>query len=330
MWVLPKSITSVFAPGTEALTLDSKECSQACAQSLMRRSKLSQSSAYLREWKAGGLLRLRFGAISRPSLGKAFEEWWISSLGVTRASRLAPQERDLEPTTHDIFGPTLQEELKLCNQGFASSKTSKVTSRWDSPASSAIWKSWVIKSRGEYLVRLNAARHTSENGSSSWPTCTARDHKGCGNAMPRKDGKHRLDTLEAVVMFGHHAQDNLSTLGSRPASWATPRAGKTTDENPETWAARHAKGDVATMPLTAQVKAWATPRSCEHKGNWPNSKQQGLCNQVVPEQSATKATGKLNPRWVEALMGLPVGWTMPSCVHPVTIEQTSCVSSGTE
>ena len=33
--------------------------------------------------------------------------------------------------------------------------------------------------------------------------------------------------------------------------------------------------------------------------------------------------GSLNPRWVETLMGLPVGWTMPSCASPVTIGQTS-------
>jgi hypothetical protein len=33
--------------------------------------------------------------------------------------------------------------------------------------------------------------------------------------------------------------------------------------------------------------------------------------------------GKLNARWVETLMGVPVGWTMPSCTHPVTIEPTS-------
>ena len=33
--------------------------------------------------------------------------------------------------------------------------------------------------------------------------------------------------------------------------------------------------------------------------------------------------GKLNPRWVETLMGLPVGWTMPSCANPWTIVQTS-------
>jgi hypothetical protein len=37
--------------------------------------------------------------------------------------------------------------------------------------------------------------------------------------------------------------------------------------------------------------------------------------------------GKLNPRWVETLMGLPIGWTMPSCSRPLTIEPTSCDSS---
>ena len=40
--------------------------------------------------------------------------------------------------------------------------------------------------------------------------------------------------------------------------------------------------------------------------------------------------GKLNPRWVETLMGLPVGWTMPSCASPVTIAPTNCDSLETE
>ncbi len=142
-------------------------------------------------------------------------------------------------------------------------------------------------------------------------------------------------------------------------SWATPRAGKTTDENPETWAARQAKGDVATMPLTAQVKMWRTPSVAEEK-NQNTSTQIYLQNQVgaTPKAWATpimgdshlastpevaqkrieegKVTlsrqnpGKLNPRWVETLMGLPVGWVMPSCASPVTIEPTSYASSATE
>jgi hypothetical protein len=40
--------------------------------------------------------------------------------------------------------------------------------------------------------------------------------------------------------------------------------------------------------------------------------------------------GKLNPRWVETLMGLPIGWTMPSCQSPVTIELTNYDCSETE
>ena len=40
--------------------------------------------------------------------------------------------------------------------------------------------------------------------------------------------------------------------------------------------------------------------------------------------------GKLNPRWVETLMGLPVGWTMPSCASPVTIALMNFGSLETE
>jgi hypothetical protein len=110
-------------------------------------------------------------------------------------------------------------------------------------------------------------------------------------------------------------------------NWATPRAGKTTDENPETWAARQAKGDVATMPLTAQVKQWGTPTSRDHKSGRGNEERE--YKELTPMVERTQS-GKLNPRWVETLMGLPVGWTMPSCASPVTIALTSCDCLGTE
>jgi hypothetical protein len=219
----------------------------------------------------------------------------------------------------------------------------------------------------------------------NWPTAATRDYKGESGSGRQERKGYPADTLpNAVAKHGQAAPANHSTDGSRqglwrtpsvaeeknqntstqiylqnqvgatPKAWATPRSGKTTDENPETWALRQAKGDVATMPLTAQVKAWATPRSCEHKGHGPNSKQQGLCNQVTqwgtptardhksgrgneereykeltPMVERTQA-GKLNPRWVETLMGLPVGWVMPSCASPVTIAPTNFGSSATE
>jgi hypothetical protein len=53
----------------------------------------------------------------------------------------------------------------------------------------------------------------------------------------------------------------------------------------------------------------------------------------VPASGSTDGSRRelflLNARWVETLMGVPVGWTMPSCASPVIIEPTSCGSSVT-
>jgi len=125
-----------------------------------------------------------------------------------------------------------------------------------------------------------------------WPTTAARDWKGCGNAVQRKDGHHRLDTLEAVVMYGPPAPDKSNSDGSRLESWAT---GQTRDAHNN-----------------------ANPSRLERHTNDLNS------------QVADARGQKLNPRWVETLVGLPVGWTMPSCVNPVTIVPMSCDSSETE
>ena len=66
------------------------------------------------------------------------------------------------------------------------------------------------------------------------------------------------------------------TVRKEEQAWATPRAGKTTTENPEVWEERKKEGQVAKPPLAMQ------------------------------------AGGRLNPNWVEQLMGLPAGWTQLS------------------
>jgi DNA-cytosine methyltransferase len=114
-------------------------------------------------------------------------------------------------------------------------------------------------------------------------------------------------------------------------SWATPRSGKTTDENPKTWAKRKAQGQVATMPLTTQVKQeqWPTPASSTGHGG-AHGLDGGTGARSMLPQEMKNSSGKLNPRWVETLMGLPVGWTMPSCTSPLTIAPTNCGSSAME
>ena len=80
------------------------------------------------------------------------------------------------------------------------------------------------------------------------------------------------------------------------------------------------------------LESWATPQTRDNRSGgaerWDNpNKSRNLNDQMA---AATTQNAKLNPRWVETLMGLPVGWTMPSCASPVTIAQTSCAFLATE
>ena len=214
MWILPKQLISAFAPGTEALTLDSSECSQTCERSLMRRSKPSQSKIYLREWKAGNLMRLRSGAISSPSLGNSFLDWWTSSLAATRVSHSAQPESEQEQTTQDTSGHTSQKEFAFSSQPYAYLKMSKAILRWDSPQLSVIWKKWVTRCRGEYSQRLNAARLTSAKESSSWPTIRASEYKGCG-PLGSKSHQHMNNRSYLCAV----AQERTGQTGRLNPSW---------------------------------------------------------------------------------------------------------------
>jgi hypothetical protein len=155
-------------------------------------------------------------------------------------------------------------------------------------------------------------------------------------------------------LHGQAAPASSSSLGSRQGLWLTPRANEPTGDS--TFVTRNGdRGQHCSPSLTIQVekaKQWMTPRACEAQ-NPPmgvDKRHHGLTHQVkhgwltpkVPsggsqsqrttpggglrklEDQTEKATGKLNPRWVETLMGLPIGWTTPSCIRPVTIALTSC------
>ena len=83
--------------------------------------------------------------------------------------------------------------------------------------------------------------------------------------------------------------------------------------------------------LDLQVKRWATPQQRDHKGSHAESfANPDKSNNLNDQMETLQPAGKLNPRWVETLMGLPIGWTMPCCSSPATIERTNCDSSEME
>lgn len=345
MWILPKSLTCRFAPGTEALTSDCADASRACEQSLMRRSKPSRASSFLRGWKAGNLMRLRSGLISSPCLGESFADWWTSSLAATRASHSPPLASDSEAKTRDTSGRLSQAAFDFFSLESASLRTSTGTLPKGCITSCLTWEDWVTEQRGEFSRRLSAARLISGSGSLSWPTATARDFRDTGDLSSsdyRADGKLRKDVLPRAVdldrrgHYGRPAPASFNTDGSRPESWPTPSAmdGQRPSETPQQWEARNAAKKSANpnlgelhRPLTVAVQ-WGTPRASIKGGHYEFDR--GRHNIEEQAGASTPGGGKLNPRWVETLMGLPVGWTMPSCASPATIELTNCGSSATE
>lgn len=183
----------------------------------------------------------------------------------------------------------------------------------------------------------------------SWPTPDASNHRD--GAVLRTDNNleqgefHGVSLHHAMTKYGLLAPANPSTLGSRQESWATPQASDPEHSGPNQ---RSSSGRPA---LPAQAMQWATPTNfCfqppENTEQWTKRAEyqqtekgvnlhKPIQSQVLHENEKVvgampPSAAKLNPRWVETLMGLPVGWTMPSCASPVTIELTSCDCSATE
>ena len=173
-----------------------------------------------------------------------------------------------------------------------------------------------------------------------WPTPAARDYRTpyAETGLVRADGKPRLDLLPDAVRYevlfcrkaawrglrsssphGPPGPESPSGNGNPPGQWPTPRA--------HSFAESHTP---ELTPLDIRVRGmyqdnpryWASPHANCTTGAGNQGRQGG-------ENLQTQAKGKLNPRWVETLMGLSVGWTMPSCADLGIVVSTSSGSSAT-
>lgn len=161
-------------------------------------------------------------------------------------------------------------------------KTLLGTSRWASTLYFLTWKVKVTPA-GRSLFQLQAsAPRTKEKGSLSWPTPMASDATTGGiigkddkfvmtsNGYPRKVTRHGTNGSVGLA--------RLAMLGDH------------------------------------FVKAWSTPSTREWKGGRKpetlKAKGRGVTNTLNDAINFNEGTvGKLNPDWVEHLMGLPPGWT---------------------
>lgn len=333
MWIIPR--TSQFchyAQDTAVSNSDWPAHWRTLCESLLWRSKPTHWRIWSLRLKRVSWLSNLCGRICEPSRQSDFEDALISSLQATRASRSVLPASGKAPTTPDTFGQLLRESSRQLSLFGASSRTCRDTLASDSPTFIAAYAIWVTKLRQDCLARQSAARPTSGNGCLSWPTTDQRmTRRGCNQRQlatevdnwptpnvpergPEYSKKHRPESggidlqssvqlwptiqvadskqpkankrgnphLNRVVISGRPAPDSLSTNGKSRELWATP-------------AADYPGDNVEKLKLS------------------PRGKATRIDNGRMVQTSLTVQLGvqrnKLNPAWVESLMGLPVGWT---------------------
>jgi len=315
------SMPSPSVPASEPRASASSEPSPATGRSATSRSRSSRKTSCSPAWRMDSLRLLPSGEISNDSTGDRGVAQWISSLLATRVSRSPSPDDGKEPRTLDISGPMSHACYERPERPSSSARTSPDTCPSASERSEKNWKAWATRLRQDSLRRLKSARLTSGSASSSspywgmWPTPTA----SLTNDGETPESFERRRRLQETGVNGNGAGTPLTIAAKM---WQTPRASDGPHGGPN-----GSKGD---LPLPSQSiaeteKLWATPTARDWKdGGAPsmNVPTNSLLGRQAPRSMTSGDASspsdptlrprlRLNPEFVEWLMGLPVGWTVP-------------------
>jgi len=301
MWILPKNyqLSSRYAQDMVASKEDLTLQGLNIESSLMSKSKPSPLRTWQTRWKEGSYYPHLFGRILKPCQWSRFEIELTSSLAVIHANLSQPQEIAKEKKTPDTFGLTSKKSSEQLDLFDAFSRTSKDTSALDSEKSLATWKALVIKLRGEYSARLKLAHLTRESEYISWPTATVFDVTGGSYPTELVDGrwrsKHSKDPLSP--WYGAKLKDAVEK--TEKMNWPTPDVAQAQKVSNRP---NYGQLGLANHP---EVHGKTVDRP---KMNKDRSGQSGQ-NKSNSHGSNQELFGKLNPNWVEHLMGIPTEWT---------------------
>jgi hypothetical protein len=286
-----------------------------------------------------------------PTSSKTWQEWVTERRGAYSA-RLKSAHRTSESECSSW--PTVRHEENWqghgSTQSYAENGANKqVNYRYNKQGEK------VFLRKGTFDITLTTAVMAQ-----NWPSPVASEvRQGFQDRSRGMKGSQESLTTVVIKQHGPAVPASSNTNGSRPGLWVTPRNADSRNPGPTNCK----PGSMMHLGTQAakQAKSWATPDASDRRSD--KSRQVSLSNQMKSETWPTPASsgvtggptglaggagnreklasmlpeaeakamgcGKLNPRWVETLMGLPVGWTMPSCASPVTIAQTNSGYSAT-
>ena len=217
----------------------------------------------------------------------------MSLLGDSHANLSALQEKEKEQMTIDTSGMKLLELSEGVNLDGSLGKMLKVllTSRkaWSSDKCVLTWKKKVSKSN-VLLFQLQASvRGIKGKGSGFLPTPTTMDHIDRKGMRPSRAATNRKTGYlsEMIKMF------------------PTPAA---RDHKDSTISKSHQNRNSDSLPIT-MMKMYGTPKAQDNRAALWDRGKGNLGEQVHGENNARATGGRLNPNFVEFLMGYPMNWT---------------------
>jgi hypothetical protein len=202
---------------------------------------------------------------------------WTSSAADTHANHSAPQANDEAQTTLDTYGHGYETPLAHYDPDTRSWKTLGDISLWgEQPSLENLPKSGMTRN-GVLYQQPDWVRPIDVIASSLWPTPTAvtRPMEGNVRMYRAKIEAGEMTEAEANAILGKSVWEAHSKI---PAMWPTPTFGKL------------AGGTGGMQQIEAKY----------------------LAGEITSEERRAMRAGnggKLNPMWVEWLMGFPIGWT---------------------
>jgi hypothetical protein len=296
--------------------------------------------------KASWMKRL-YGAMLKRSAADVGVDAWIASQVDTRVSLLAPRASGEAPKILDIFGRTSLTSSMISGLDTSSSKMSTGMSLKDSTKSPDSYKKWVTWLRRIALARRKWAVHMFENDSSLWDSTLRGSY--AKNLYPTPAAEH-YGTSQNEGQVPHPrpsaGTESLETWARN--TWATPRAmtgGPETAERKQELGRKRSGGS----DLQSEAQNWPTvtvadsrssgrhttdPSKAMHPGTMlvdavrdflPDQMTMTDGSSISPPMLAVfqlcpwllldKGLRRLNPRFVEALMGYPTDWS--SAAYPI-------------
>lgn len=232
----------------------------------------------------------------------------------TPESFQARSERLVSQGTSPL-GANLGQEAKLWHAPLASETTGGCEGRRDLRTDAADWSTPQARDpKGKASGDFN--NNNLNRDAAQWPTPNASDEKwrySQREAAVRRMGTGKQVSLECAAIT---------------AQWQTPRA-----SDPEKGGPNQSLKGKPALTAQARLAQWPTAAATDYKGASREGQRRGQLGEAIlkhgrHDQETEKAGSstslpeaplRLNPDFVEALMGWPRGWSMP-IVRP----KTSC------